>query len=64
MKISPTYWTLDKMKIIPRDSLTLSKSHGIISIFMSVQKVGEILVGKTSNFLSGAFFWRAVYLRE
>ena len=45
------------MKIIvtPLDSFMLCESDGIIFIFMSVQKVGEIFIWKTSNFLSGAF---------
>ena len=35
--------------------MSVNKSNGIIFISMSVQKVGEILLWKMSNFLSGAF---------
>ena len=42
-------------KIIPLDLLTLCASYGTTFIFMSVQKVGEILIWKKSNFLDDAF---------
>ena len=44
-----------EIKVIPSDLLTLCESYGTNFIFMGVQKVGEILIWKKSNFLGGAF---------
>ena len=43
IKISPTFWTLIKMKITSLDSLILSKSHGITFIFMNGTKKSKFL---------------------
>ena len=61
IKISPTFWTLMKIKVTPFDSQTINESHGITFIFMGVQRVGEILIWKKSNFLSGSDFWPTLY---
>ena len=44
IKISPTFWTLIKIKVVPFDSQTINESNGVTFIFMSVQRVGEILI--------------------
>ena len=44
IKISPIFWTLMKIKVIPFDSLIVCDSNGMTFIFMSVQKAREILI--------------------